>query len=351
MMAAVHDVIAGSGLMERGEIILVTGATGLVGSALCARLAGLGRRVRALVRPNSDTSFVHDTGVELSEGDVTHEADCRRAAEGVGTVFHCAAYVSDWGEADEMQRVNVGGLQAMMEAALACGTRRFVYLSSLAVLGHDPQLNIDESAPMVLTGDGYNRTKVEAERMALRYHKERGLAVSIIRPPYIYGPRDRQLLPRLLTNLEAGRFRYIGSGDQPLSLVYVENLIDAMLAAAERPEAIGQVYMVTDGEPVTRRQLVEAVCDGLGLARPTRAVPLGVAKAACRFMEATYRLAGKREAPLLNRFRLKFMSTPLTFSIEKARRELAYKPRVNFADGMSATLAELGERETRSTTP
>lgn len=345
MMAAVHGGHHRSVLMERGEIILVTGATGLVGSALCARLAGMGRLVRALVRPTSDTSFVRTTGVELTEGDVTQEADCRRAAEDVGTVFHCAAYVSDWAGAEEMQRVNVGGLQAMMEAALAGGARRFVYLSSLAVLGHDPQVNIDESAPLVLTGDGYNRTKVEAERMAMKYHRERGLAVSIIRPPYIYGPRDRQMLPRLLANLQSGRFRYIGPGHQPISLVYVENLIDAMLAAAERPDAVGQVYLVTDGEPVTRRELVEAVCDGLGLARPTRTVSVSVAKAACLFMEATYRLAGKREAPLLNRFRLKFMATPLTFSIEKARRELGYEPAFSFADGMAATLAEWRKQE------
>ncbi|MDV2503134.1 MAG: NAD-dependent epimerase/dehydratase family protein [bacterium] len=337
--------------MKPGEIILVTGATGLVGSALCARLAGMGGQVRALVRPTSDTSFVRTLDVELAEGDIADDEDCRRAAQGVGTVFHCAAYVSDWAGADEMQRVNVEGLQAMMEAALASGVGRFVYLSSLAVLGHDPQVNIDESAPFVLTGDGYNRTKIEAERLALQYHQERGLAVSIIRPPYIYGPRDRQMLPRLLSNLQSGTFRYIGAGDQPLSLVYVENLIDAMLAAAERPEAVGQVYLITDGEPVTRRQLVEAVCDGLGLDRPTRTVPVGVAKVACRLLEATYRLAGRREAPLLNRFRLKFMATPLTFSIEKARRELGWEPRVSFADGMAATLAQWREQEAAPPSP
>ena len=332
-------------MTEAGELVLVTGATGLVGSALCRRLAGEGRKVRAMVRRTSDASFLKELGVELVVGDVSDGEACRQSARGAGVVFHCAAYVSDWAEAEEMIRVNVEGQQAMIEASLAAGVRRFVYLSSLVVLGHAPQVDLDESAPVVLTGDVYNRTKVMAEEMALKYHRERGLPVTIIRPPYIYGPRDRQFLPRLLLTLRSGAFRYIGSGEEPLSLLYVENLLDAMLAASQRPEALGQIYNVTDGDPVTRRQLIEAICDGLGLEKPTRSVPLAVARAVCSVMESTYRMLGKREAPLLNRFRLKFMATPLTFSIEKARRELGYEPRFSFKEGMAATLAWWREME------
>jgi nucleoside-diphosphate-sugar epimerase len=332
-------------MTEPQEVTLVTGATGLVGSALCRRLAGQGRRARALVQTTSDASFLDELGVELTVGDVAEEADCRRAMEGAGRVFHCAAYVSDWAEAEEMIRINVEGLQAMMDAALEAGVERFVYLSSLVVLGHGPQVDLDESAPVVITGDTYNRTKVMAEDMAFRYHRERGLPITIIRPPYIYGPRDRQFLPRLLATMKRGTFRYIGSGFQPFSLVYVENLVDALMAAAERSEAVGQLYHITDGDPVNRRQLVDAVCDGLGLARPTRSVPYGVAKVACFLMESAYRMLGKREAPLLNRFRLKFMATPLTFSIEKARRELGYEPRFSFKEGMAETLAWWRRRE------
>lgn len=330
---------------DAGELTLVTGATGLVGSALCRRLAGAGRRVRALVQPTSDASFLKDLGVELVVGDVADKDDCRRAAEGAGQIFHCAAYVSDWAEAEEMIRINVEGLHAMIEAALEARARRFVFLSSLVVLGHDPQEDLDESAPVIFTGDTYNKTKVLAEELALRHQKTRGLPVVIIRPPYIYGPRDRQFLPRLLATLTTGRFRYIGSGFQPLSLVYVENLVDALLAASEREEAVGQIYHITDGPPVTRRELVEAICDGLGLARPTRSVPYGVAKALSGIMEAAYRMLGKKQAPLLNRFRLKFMATPLTFNIDKARRELGYEPRYSFKEGMAETLSWWRARE------
>jgi nucleoside-diphosphate-sugar epimerase len=101
-------------MTEPQEVTLVTGATGLVGSALCRRLAGQGRRARALVQTTSDASFLDELGVELTVGDVAEEADCRRAMEGAGRVFHCAAYVSDWAEAEEMIRINVEGLQAMM---------------------------------------------------------------------------------------------------------------------------------------------------------------------------------------------------------------------------------------------
>jgi len=115
--------------------------------------------------------------------------------------------------------------------------------------------------------------------------------------------------------------------------------VDAALTAMEKPEAVGQVYNLTDGELVTKRQFVDAIADGAGVERPSRSVPLWVARLAAWVMERRARRRGAQEAPRLTQARLKFLGLNLDYSIEKARTELGYKPRVRFADGIKQTMA------------
>jgi len=317
----------------------VTGATGLAGSSLCERLVRDGHGVRALVRPTSDTSFLDGLGsVELVRGDVT--AGTEQLSDYIGdadTVFHTAALVDDWAERDLMVKVNVTALENLLQAARTKSLRRFVYISSLVVFGMKPQIDLDETAPLVHTGDNYNYTKILAEQVAGKYLAE-GIPMVILRPPYIYGPRDRQFFPRLVGNISAGKFKFIGSGDNPFSLVYVGNLVEAMMLAAQRDEAVGKVFIITDGESITRRQLVELVCEKLDLEMPRRKVPAFVAKAAVPVLEAIYRLFHLKDSPIINRFKFKFMYTPLTFRIDRARDELGYKPVMGVREALELSL-------------
>jgi 2-alkyl-3-oxoalkanoate reductase len=318
---------------------LVTGATGMVGINLIEALAKEpGFQVVALVRPSSDVSVLPKEGVEYRHGDMADARSLADVCEGIDLVFHCAALVSDWGMREEMIRVNVTGLLALLESAAKHGVKRFVLVSSMAVLGNLPQNNVDESAPHVVTGDNYNYTKMEAEKLAQRFGKERGLPTVILRPPYIYGPHDRQFFPRIITAIERGKFMYLGTGESPISLCYVGNLVDALIRAARTEAAAGRLYHITDGAPVTRRQLVQFLSDELGLLRPQKKLPLGVAKVLMHLMETKAKLTGAKEAPLLNRFRVKFLSTPLTFSIRRAQEELGYGPLFTFQAGMENTL-------------
>lgn len=318
---------------------LVTGATGLVGLNLLEALAREpGAQAVALVRRTSDTRDLEALGVERRVGDMADSASLADACAGCDTVFHCAALVRDWGHREEMIRVNVTGLGALLESAVRHGVKRFILVSSLAVLGNRPQIDVDESAPHATTGDNYNWTKIEAEKLALRIHRERGLPLIIIRPPYIYGPHDRQLLPRLITAIERGKFMYIGSGENPISLAYVGNVVDALLLAARGPRTDGRVYHITDGPPVTRVRLINTICDGLGLPRPRKHLPVPVAMALMHVLETKAKLTGATEPPLLNRFRVKFLHTPLSFSIRRAQEELGYGPRFAFEEGMRAAL-------------
>jgi nucleoside-diphosphate-sugar epimerase len=322
-------------------LAFVTGATGMVGSHLARRLLDEGWRVRALVRPTSDTALVKSWGVELVEGDVGDDAfrfnGCLADAD---HVFHCAAMVSDWAPLEEMIRVNVAGTRRLLEAAAAGGRlKRFIYLSSMVVFGMHPQRDFDESAPLIHTGDNYNLTKIRAEELVHQVVRDRGLPAVIVRPPYAYGPRDRQFLPRVLASLRNGQFRFVGSGRQPLSLVHVENLVEVLYLSAIRPEAVGQVFLVTDGEAITRERMMEIICEETGYPMPTRHVPRWLVRALCPLMEGLYSLRRRSEPPLVNKFRLKFMSTPLTYSIAKVRRVLGYAPKTTTEQGLRQTLA------------
>jgi 2-alkyl-3-oxoalkanoate reductase len=328
-------------MAEAKPLALVTGATGMIGSHLARRLLDEGWRVRALVRPTSDTALLKSWGVELAAGDILdpveklipHLADA-------GYVFHCAAMVSDWAPLDEMMRVNVTGTQHLAEAAMADGRlKRFVYLSSMVVLGMHPQRDLDETAPLIHTGDHYNLTKIRAEELIHDFVRTRRLPGVIVRPPYAYGPRDRQFLPRVLVNLKKGKFKFVGSGLQPLTLICVENLVDLLYRAATQPDVVGEVFLATDGEAITRLRMMEIVCEETGYPLPRRHVPRWLVRAACPFFEWSYRLKRSPEPPLVNKFRLKFMVTPLSYRIDKARRRLGYQPKVNTETGLRQTLA------------
>jgi nucleoside-diphosphate-sugar epimerase len=307
----------------------ITGATGLIGSHLVERLAREGHTMTTMVRPSSDTGFLQKMGVNICYGDINGPSDSFRPfLQEVEWVFHLAANVSEWASREEMIRANVTSLENLLRATDPSALKRFIFVGSMAVLGMGRQDYVDETAPWVHTGDNYNYTKIMAEQLAVRMAREEGFPITIIRPPYVYGPRDRQLFPRLVKLLEKGTFRYIGNGNQPFALVYVENLVDALVLAAKQKDfRPGEIYMITDDEPITRRELIEILCDEIGIKKPTTQVPVWLAKALCPVFEKTAKLTGSNKPPLLNRFRIKFMLPPMTFDTSKAKRELGYNPR------------------------
>jgi nucleoside-diphosphate-sugar epimerase len=326
---------------------LVTGATGCVGSNLVEELVRKGHGVRALVRPGSDARFLEEQGVETVRGDLADAGSLRTAVRGVDAVFHCAAMVSDWADLEQMRAVNVRGLERLLSASADAGVKRFIYMSSMVVLGMGRQANLDERAPYVLTGDNYNRTKIEAEKLALKFGAGKRLAVTIVRAPYVYGPRDRQMFPRILKYLKNGRYSYISGGENPFTLVYAKNLADGLIRAAEHPKAAGEIYNIADAEPVTRRELIERISGEMGIKKPTRSIPYPLASVLCRLFETGAWMLRLKTPPLLNRFRLKFMYTHLTFDISKARRELGYGPDISFDDAIRATVKWFREQEER----
>jgi nucleoside-diphosphate-sugar epimerase len=319
---------------------LITGATGFVGSHLVEACAARGFAVRALARAGSDTSLLDRHNAAVVRGDVIDPTAVREAAEGADVVFHCAAKVGDWGPVDGYRAVNVEGLRNLLEACRGRPLQRFVHFSSLGVYAARHHRGTDESEPLPARHvDGYTQSKVEAETLALSYHQEHGVPVVVLRPGFIYGPRDRTVLPKLVENLRLGEVRYLGGGKNALNTIYAGNLVEAAFLAVEKLQAVGGVYNLTDGELVSKKRFIEAVADGLGAPRPTRSLPLWLARFLAWYLEGRARRRGATKAPRLTQGRLKFLGLNLDFRIEKAKRELGYQPRWTFEQGMAETIA------------
>ena len=292
-----------------------------------------GDRVRALVR---DPASARDLdGAELAVGDVTDRASLSAATEGVDRVFHCAALVGDWLDRDDIRRVNVDGTANVLDACAAARVGRLVYLSSLAVLGTKHHHGTDESAPYAKTGDVYTDAKIETERLV---REDGRLETVAVRPGFVYGPGDRQFLPRLLDALEARRFVFVGDGSKLLNIVYIDDLVRAVLLAADSRVAGGEAYNVTDGTETSLREFVTFICGESGFPQPSRRVRPRIAWSLTYALEALAKVRRAKEAPRLNRARMKFLYYNQLFSIEKARRELGYEPRFTYREGLPPTL-------------
>ena len=300
-----------------------------------------GWKVRALVRATSKTEALEKLGVELIQGDLADASSVKQAASEVTYVFHCAAKVGDWGSVEDYRKINVQALQTLLEAARDNpNLKRFVHLGSLGVYPAEHHYGTDEGAPLPESHfDGYTQTKLEAERLALQYHREHQVPVVVLRPGFIYGPKDRTLFPPLIANLKKRVVRYIGSSKRAMNCIYVENLVEAFFLVLDKPEVVGEVYNLTDGEYVSTRRFLETICNGLSLPKPRPFVaPTWLAKTLAWWMEGRARRRGDPNPPRVTKARVKFLGLNLDFSIEKAKRELGYQPKKNFDQAMRETL-------------
>jgi nucleoside-diphosphate-sugar epimerase len=323
------------------KTIFITGATGLVGGHATAEALQRGHRVRALIRATSDTRCLDQWGVETVVGDLEDRDALQTGVAGADWVFNCAAKVGDWGTLEEFRRLNVEALHLLLNAALDAHVERLVHVSSLGVYeGRDHYGTNETMSPAANSLDAYTRSKTEAEALVLDYHRRRGLPAAIVRPGFIYGERDRTVIPKLLVNLRRGTFAYFGSGAQILNCIYVKNLVHGIFLAAENPAAIGEVFNLTDGQPVTKRQFVGRVAELADLKPPTRHIPRRLARILADLFEGVAKLCGAKHPPLINKARYKFLALNLDYSIEKARRVLGYRPPFTFEQGIEQAMAE-----------
>lgn len=318
---------------------LITGATGFVGGHIAEACVRREQTVSAIVRASSDAGELEKLGVILYRGELSDPALVRRAVTEADVVIHCAAKVGDWGPLEDYRRVNVEALRVLLDACKGQALSRFILMSSLGVYATRHHYGTTEADPLpAWHRDGYSQTKVEAEQLALHYYKEFGVPVVILRPGFVYGPRDKTVMPRIINALKHNLLRYPGGGESAMNLIFVNNLVDAVFLAVENEKAVGEAYNLTDGEFVSKRKFIGTVADAFGLPHPTRRPPLWLAWIVTWCAEALAKMRGAKKAPLFNFPRLKFIGYNLDFSVQKAMDDLGYRPRVQFDEAMGETL-------------
>ena len=313
---------------------LVTGATGFIGRHLARRLVRERQRVRVLCRPGSEGRLPTEIvgAAEIALGDLRDRESLLRACAGAARIFHCAGHVSDWGPEETFFAMNVQGTRWLLEAARVASVERVVHLSSIAAFGTPAPEYFDDQSGYGKSKDAYSRTKAEGEKIAFEFH-EAGLPVTVLRPAVVYGP-EGAWLEEPLRMIEKDRMFLLGGGSGTCHPCYIENLVDAMLLAADHPRAAGQGYIVGDGESISFREYFDAVAAIAGKGPVRRSVPLPAARAIAIACEAGARLRSSTRRPLLTHTAIGMVTTRSRMSIEKIRAELGWRPRYTFASAI-----------------
>jgi nucleoside-diphosphate-sugar epimerase len=323
---------------------LVTGATGLLGSHIVEQLRLRDRPVRALVRPHTDLSWLVTQGIDIVDGDLTDRASLQRACQGVQCIYHAAARVGDWGPWEEFQRVSIEGSRNLFDAAEQCGVPRFIHISSISVYGHrnEPGLIIDETAPLgvkVHRWSYYTRAKVAAEQDLWKRHAAGSkVKFTVIRPSWLYGPRDRATIARLTAMVRDGKAKLLGDGNNRLNVVHAANVAEACILAADNPQAVGQAYNCSNDGELTQRQYFNMIATAISAKPVTRCVPFKVAYGVAFGLECIGHLFKLKKPPMITRYAVWLMGRHTFFSADKARRELGWKSTINYEDGIPATI-------------
>lgn len=322
---------------------LVTGATGLLGSHIVEQLRAAGQSVRALVRPGSDKSLLERWGVETVPGDVTDRDSLRSAMKGVRTVYHAAAQVGDWGPWSSFVAVTIEGTRNALDAAAEAGVGRFLHVSSISAYGHPDGegLVLDETAPLGVNlhkWSYYSRAKVEAERLAWAAHRSGRVPVTVVKPSWLYGPRDRASMPRLIRAIRAGKAKLLGDGNNRLNLTYAGNEAEGCILAATTDKALGQSYNLSNDGVITQREYINRVAACIGAKPVTRCVPYKVAYVAAFVMEMFGHALGTKKPPLVTRYSVWLIGRRCFFSSDKARNELGWRATVTYDVGIEQSV-------------
>ncbi|MCB1320454.1 MAG: NAD-dependent epimerase/dehydratase family protein [Leptospiraceae bacterium] len=313
--------------------IFITGASGFVGGAITRQLATT-HDIIALSRSEHSDAKTKALGAKPVRGDLQNIPT--DALQGADVVIHNAAFVGPWGSRADFELGNIEGTRNMLTAARQAGVRRFIHMSTEAVLfaGQD-MINIDESYPYPAARPYlYGATKRAAEELVLAASQD-GLECIILRPRLVWGPGDTSVLPVVKQMVADGKFMWLSGGQCRTNMTCIPNLVHAVELALTRGKN-GAIYFITDDEVWTFRDFLTAMLATQNIDMPDKSIPAWIARAAARLSEGTWRLLGLKSEPPLMRFATDIMTRECTIRIDKARNELGYQPVISVRAGLDA---------------
>ncbi|MBW4645960.1 MAG: NAD-dependent epimerase/dehydratase family protein [Goleter apudmare HA4340-LM2] len=321
--------------------VLVTGATGLVGSHLTEALVQAGHTVKALALPSTNTSLLEKLGVEIVRGNITNMTDVEQAVKDCKHVYHLAAQLAKTGVSKQQYyATNVEGTRNVALAALKMQVERLVYGSSVSVYGHIKHLPVDETTPLK-PNTHYAATKLLGEQIVLSHYQQQGLPVVVARITSVVGARASQW-SGLLNVIAAQKFRIIGSGENYYHLVNVLNLIDGLQRCATTKNIEGECYILADETPVTLHDFLKFLAQELGVDIILNGMPLLPFQILQIITEKTYQTF-KIQLPYTHRYNL-FLNSRI-FNIAKAKKELGYAPKMLLADGIKQMITDYQQQK------
>jgi nucleoside-diphosphate-sugar epimerase len=320
---------------HKPEKVLVTGGGGFLGQAIVSRLAQRGDHVRSLARnfyPELETM-----GVDQIRGDISDSVTVARACQDITIVYHVAAKPPPWGRYADYHQTNVVGTQNIINNCLDRKQSRLIYTSSPSVVHTGKGIEgADESMPYPQKFNShYAKTKAIAEQLVVKASFNK-LKTIILRPHKIWGPGDYQILTRLVAR--AKKLKQIGDGKNMIDVTYIDDAADAHILAADKlkedPDLSGNIYFISQGEPVLAWYIINEFLKTAGCSPVKKSVPFRVAWIAGALLELIYKIFHLQKEPFITRYLAETVSQTNWFKIDAARRDLGYDPKIFTDEGL-----------------
>lgn len=320
--------------MQQAKTVFVTGGSGYLGRNLIRRLLRDGHRVKGLARGEASAGKIEALGAEPVRGDILDRESLLAGMAGCDWLVHAAADTGHGAFEARQHHTNVEGTRNVLRSARDAGIARAVHVSTEAVLlTGAPLHSATEDLPIPLRHAGsYSASKAAAERAALAENCA-ALAVVVLRPRFVWGRDDTTALPQLAAAARSGALAWIGGGTYLTSTTHIDNVCEGIVLALHNGRA-GEVYFVTDGEPVEFRGFVSALLRRAGIEPPSKEVPRWLVGAVATIGDGLARISGGRIRTPIGRQELGTVGVEVTLDIGKAQRELGYRPVISREDGL-----------------